>query len=203
MEGNAVLYEGHQVFETTEYVRYFGDGKTKVALAIGCRAGPMDNISLENLSHECAHMVEIDERRSFCPSWGLKTRKVVCLGQEFDEPLTWQPTQRECRVIAYQANFMEAMGYAFDVRDFASALRWMPDWCNVPVDTSEDDYSKTEEKRLNFVVAEILKYKADENYSFKTFETIWFKRVARIERLCRRSQKAALTKATVSDSISA
>ena len=180
LEGATRLYRGHDPLDG-DRLSYLGDGKTTVGLAFGCRAGPWDNVNLENLSHEMAHFVEIDELRSFRGGWGLKVPKIYVFGKAYDQPTTWQASARECRVIAYQANLMEAMRQPFDIADFTKALRWMGDFCFVP--------GKTDDRRIAFLVKKVLQHKALPKYSFGNFERLWFERVARVGRLCKRAEK--------------
>jgi hypothetical protein len=179
-EGNTVLYRGHGLQKNGYYHHADqGDYENPVAMVFGCRAGPWDNVKHENLSHEMAHFVEIDEPRCGMYGWGLRVPKVVILGQEYEEPHTNQATIRECRTVAIQANLMHGMGRKFDEADFARSLQFMPDWCYVP-DGKRKDYQKSKEYQHNWCVRKIRTYMKKPEYSFEAFQQVWFDRIQRL-----------------------
>lgn len=104
---------------------------------LGCRAGPLDSIGFEHLAHELAHAFEILESKGpqalGQPQWGMRIRTRVRVGsQVFFEPVTFAPTERECRTTGIQRRLMELVGHPladtlFD--DQAKVLlHFMPDW---------------------------------------------------------------------------
>lgn len=104
---------------------------------IGCRAGPMDSIEFEHLAHELAHAFEIlkskDAEEVLKPQWGMTIRNRLQIGaQVFFEPLTFEPSQRECRTTGIQRRLLEIVGHPdaetiFD-NQARALLRFMPDW---------------------------------------------------------------------------
>lgn len=104
---------------------------------LGCRTGPADSLAFENLAHELAHAFEALDTKGpkalGLPHWGLRIKTRLQIGsQTFFEPVTFQPTERECRVVGIQRRLLEMAGHPaadglFDY--FARVLTsFMPDW---------------------------------------------------------------------------
>lgn len=118
-------------------VRYDESEGYKGRGVIGCRAGPMDSIGFEHLAHELAHAFEIleskDAEEVLKPQWGMTIRNRLQIGaQVFFEPLTFEPSQRECRTTGIQRRLLEMVGHPaaetiFD-NQARALLRFMPDW---------------------------------------------------------------------------
>tara|TARA_R100001132_G_C3273357_1_gene95438 strand:- start:3082 stop:3618 length:537 start_codon:yes stop_codon:yes gene_type:complete len=96
---------------------------------LGGRAGISHD--LNNLIHEMAHMIEIDDARVHLRGWGLTCLTVVeVMGVEYMEPVTPQATLREVRTFAIQKVISDHIGHPVDVRkDLAVLVKWLPDWC--------------------------------------------------------------------------
>lgn len=104
---------------------------------LGCRSGPADAISFDNLAHEMAHALEIMEtkgaRALSKPNWGMRIKNTLYVGnQVFREPQTLQPTMRECRVVGIQLHLLEMVGHPDTqntIKRYAQILNnYMPDW---------------------------------------------------------------------------
>ena len=109
-------------------------------LVLGCRAGP--EVSYVNLTHEMAHFIEIDDARMMLPRWGLRLPRVYVAGRECVEPVTTQITEREIRVIAYQANLLEYLGSPQTVESTIESLQWLPDFFLLPIENGTYPYSE-------------------------------------------------------------
>lgn len=107
---------------------YLGDG------VLGCRAGP--HTRFENLAHEMAHAIEVlgsgQPSRLKKDSWGMTLNKVTVMNQTFDDPMTMQPTQRECRVAGIQRRILEMVEaprqHGFTSRIAQALHDFMPDY---------------------------------------------------------------------------
>lgn len=154
-EGNAVLYTGHDM-DDEGYASFLGDGKHPEQLAFGGRAGPWENVNHENLAHEMAHFVEIDEPRCAMHGWGLRVPMLRTPWGKDQIPQTYQATLRECRTVAIQANLLHATGIAFEPEDFARSFDFLPDYYNVPKGNTKD-YKKVKEYRMRWCVQKIKK----------------------------------------------
>lgn len=106
------------------------DGKS----IFGTRIGPIHSVR-DGLLHEIAHTAEVKNLAKFnVYNFGLEIKtKVVVLGREYAEPITWNATKLECRVILWQEMLCEKFNIAFDREDFAIALQYMPDFTQVPL----------------------------------------------------------------------
>ena len=150
---------------------------------IGAKAGPECNIT--NLIHEMAHFVEIDEDRMNQDGWGLRTPTVFIYNRYCIEPKTIQMTEREIRVMAYQANIFEAFEFPHTAIDeFASAMRHMPDFCYVPLEDGSSAYGDDRTHNLEYqdITKSQIKWirnQVEKNrsiFSFEKFESEWFRR---------------------------
>jgi len=146
---------------------------------LGDRSGPALNIP-SALCHEMAHAVEIDDRRVQQWAWGLKVRQCVINFQSYDQPLTYQSTERELRVCAFQANLQTYLGMPdSDIEYTAMALQYMSDWCMVP----EADYihplarkksnSSFDQPRLTWVLDRLMELREKPEYQIEPFITEW------------------------------
>ena len=102
-------------------------------LFLGMRAGPWR--CLTNLIHEMSHLVEIDDARVLKHGWGFTTPQIYMPGRHSymaSAPVSIQPIRREVRVIALQWQIQNELGIHVNKRETLSALKFMPDWCNVP-----------------------------------------------------------------------
>lgn len=109
---------------------YLGDG------VIGARSGP--EISFGAVAHELAHgfeMISSGRPQSFQQrSWGMRiTTRLVIGGEEYEEPVTTQASEREARASGIQLRLLQAVGHpearGFVQRQARVLCRWMPDWC--------------------------------------------------------------------------
>ncbi len=117
-------------------------------VVLGPWAGPEATIS--NLVHEMSHFVEIDEPRMTEFGWGLTVPEIYVAGRLCLEPTTCQATERELRVIAYQANVLEYLGFPRSTRDLVNALDWMPDWCFVPIEDGSSAFGDDRTHKLSY-----------------------------------------------------
>ncbi len=136
------------------------------AVILGTKAGP--GYSLSNLVHEMAHFVEIDEGRMAEPGWGLRVPEQWAYNRMCFEPTTCQATVREIRVMAFQLNILEYLGWPGDENDLINALQFMPDTAFVPLetgvsaygdDTPEMPYQDTLKSQQRWRVNECRKYR--------------------------------------------
>lgn len=113
---------------------------------LGCRAGPSDELHFENLAHELAHAFEILESKGpeeiSKPNWGMRiTTELEIGGRIFQEAVTFQATQRECRVGGIQKRLLAMVGHphaeGLENRLADTLLRWMPDWHHGGKDETE------------------------------------------------------------------
>lgn len=134
---------------------------------IGSRAGPSSN--LDNILHELAHFIEIDEKRMDQHGWGLKYGKWVdspfpnryCSG--WYELTTDKHIQREIRVWAYQANLLKYFKLPVDFQDLAEIAPYLPDlWLY--------KNGKTDKERVANIARQIEDLAGQISYSF---ESIW------------------------------
>lgn len=170
-DGHSIKYkprlEGQTVSE--EGVVYIGD-----------RAGP--SIDLSNLCHEMAHCVEIEFERLTEQGYGLRYPHVYIINRMCIDPATMQMTEREMRVIAYQANIMDHFG--IDGMNYQiNSMQYLPDFCFVPIengmcayDENNDfakslSYSQTTNSRLKWLAQQIDQLR--EIFTFKRFINNW------------------------------
>lgn len=122
-------------------------------VVLGPWTGPEALIS--NLVHEMCHFVEIDERRMNVFGWGLDVPEIYIAGHRCLEPQTCQATKRELRVMAFQANVLEYIGFPRSVRTLVRPLDWMPDFVFVPIEDGSSAYGEDRTHKLSY--AEITK----------------------------------------------
>lgn len=137
--GILAMFEGTKVLQVKPELQ--GNWVDQDVVIFGASAG--FNIRNENLLHEMAHFVEIDQRRIARSGWGLDCKtKVRVMGQYCNEPRTCQATLRECRTIAYQKNLADFLGIEHDHVDFCRSLQFMPDTTWVPLQDGSMPYAE-------------------------------------------------------------
>lgn len=113
---------------------YFGDGRL-----FGACAGLSHHMNTSNVLHEVGHAIEMTlqptrvwKRRVKQDEFGIaiKTYQDV-MGRRYFEPVTMQPTERECRVGGIQLRLLEAAGYDTSefIEEFVLVMCHMPDSC--------------------------------------------------------------------------
>lgn len=154
---------------------------------IGNRAGPSRAFS--NLAHEICHFVEIDDARQQLHGWGLKVPSFTILGQVCVEPVTRKMTERELRVMAYQANLTEALGAPARVSNMVRALQFMPDFMQIPLEdgepaytgngTSRVPYAEVDPSRIRWMTNRVQELRKD--FTFERFRSEWSRKIALLE----------------------
>lgn len=102
-------------------------------LILGCRAGP--SLDVDNLLHEMAHLIEINDKRILSWNWGLQYPEVELLGRVFYEPNTIQGLNRELRVFAIQKHLFEICEISVSADYWekkAKILEWLQDFYLIP-----------------------------------------------------------------------
>lgn len=128
----------------------------------------VNELDHESLAHEMAHFVEIDEGRIDVFGWGLVMgTPVVVAGREYNEFMTADAVMREARVIAIQANLLEAMGLPFDINETIRPLAHIPAICYVHADDAA---------AIQIVTGWIERLRTVARYSFKRFQHEWGRR---------------------------
>lgn len=147
-------------------------------ILIGDRAGP--DCSIQFLGHEMSHFVEIDDARMGVRGWGLHFPEVVVYGQLCCEPVTLKMTERELRVLAYQANLLEYLGAPETEKELVRSLTFMPDFCLVPLEDGGPawvdgkfriPYKKMDPSRLRWLAAQVRKLRSE--YTLERFRAEW------------------------------
>lgn len=116
---------------------YSLEGYDPATRTFGGRAGP--SVDDFNLLHEVSHGIvcALDDElwRLDEYGYGLRIRQVELYGQYYNEPLTGQATNLECRVMGIQKVLMDDLGVVFDLEGYsgyhgycAKVLDLMPDW---------------------------------------------------------------------------
>lgn len=164
-------------FKNTQRIEYQNERPKQ--LVLGVWAGPSQCI--KHLMHEMAHLAEIDDKRILAYGWGLKTPETYIPGRYSHmaaEPVTCQPSLRECRVIAMQWQLQNYFGIEETPREAISSLQYMPDWCNIPHLPYNEKYSnriQVEESRYNFLEQNMLQY-AVEKFTLDFFMKEWVRK---------------------------
>ena len=131
-------------------------------LVLGCRAGP--SMSVDNLLHEMAHLIEIPDERIRISGWGMTYPEVEVLGQFFREPQTIQGLRRELRVFAIQKHLFEMAGIPTTESywsEKAKICEWLQDFILIP---------SPREDRLRWCMDEMKKYYSSYSVSFLEIE---------------------------------
>lgn len=99
----------------------------------GTKVGPTHSVT-DGLLHEIAHVAEIkDLSKLQVNNFGLEIKtKVEFLGKIYYEPITWNATKLEARVILWQEVLCNLFDLPFNREKFATALQYMPDFLCVP-----------------------------------------------------------------------
>lgn len=138
-------------------------------------AGPSQCITYA--IHEMGHLIEIDDNRVFKRGWGLTTPELYISGRYSHMcpvPITWQPSQRECRVIAIQREIERSIGIETSDRDLISSLSFMCDWSNVPTGEYET-ILEADENRYN--VLERYLNQVSEKYTIQYIMNEWNRKI--------------------------
>lgn len=148
-------------------------------LVFGPWAGPLQCIT--HVMHEMGHLAEIDDDRILKHGWGLTTPEQYIPGRYShiaSVPVTFQPSLRECRAIALQWHLQNFLGIEETPREAITALKWMPDYCNIPArkysgtSPGEYSYAESEETRLLFLENKMLEYSRNK-YTLTFFMEEW------------------------------
>lgn len=154
---------------------------------VGDRAGPQ--IDFINLCHELSHFVEIDDKRMKMYGWGLSLPEMYIMGQRCIEPVTMQATARELRVMAYQTNLLKYLGKKVSVRNLVTSLKWMADFCYIPLEDGlpayVDDgdgnykcrveYKNLDSSRIKWAIARVKELR--KKYTIDKFKSEWFRKI--------------------------
>lgn len=133
----------------------------------GCRWA--DTINYMALYHEVAHAIDIvreDSERLLFPYYGLGTKtKVNINGIDYDEPITTQATERECRVNAIQSKLMahifdieEDIMLDITIKESADSLYLMNDFILIPTPKNITEYKEKEEYRKEWIRNKVREY---------------------------------------------
>lgn len=123
------------------------------SIIIGERAGPSSyrsSYQISNLIHEMSHFVEIDDARMKQYGWGLIYPEVWVIDRMCMEPRTMQITERELRVVAFQANVLKYIGHSDDVENIISSFRYLPDFTFVPIEDGSSAYGEGRTHDLDY-----------------------------------------------------
>lgn len=191
------LFTNHNVVIGPNEGYIYIDGVAK----FGTKVGPDHSIE-DGLMHEIAHAAEVDNlRRIKCHGFNLKIKtEIKVLGESYCEPITWNATKLECRVILWQEILCQHFKLQFNRKDFALALKYMPDFWNVPMkgytwDTLSSDYlddkfkrpfkekfEKREELRMQSIYDYMNEEKKTGKYTYKEFLVRWNKVLSFLEK---------------------
>jgi hypothetical protein len=133
----------------------------------------------DDLTHEMAHFVEIDEERMNQDGWGLYVGEWHDGYDKYGGFYVYngvKDIERECRVVALQANLHEQLGIPFDVVDFGRALRFVPGFHNL---IGEPYYVKSavdDRYKHKWVRERIAAHRQDPHFSSESFIAEWWRR---------------------------
>ncbi len=178
-------------FAHTNWIRYVpGLQGQRVSeegvVLVGNRA--VSQRAFSNVAHEVCHFVEIDDARQQMFGWGLRRPETVVLGRICVEPVTRQMTERELRVMAYQANLTEALGAPARILNMVRVLQNMPDFISVPLEDgrpaygegapSRDEvpYRDLDLSRIRWMAKRVQELRKE--YTFERFRSEWFRKIA-------------------------
>lgn len=134
--------------------RLEGQNVEERCVILGMRAGP--EMSVDNVCHELAHFIEIDEGRMATLNWGLNYGTEIP-GFATREFQTGDHIWREIRVWAIQWHLQQFIGKPRTFDELGKIGFWLPDrWTAFPDDV---DWSKRDESNRWF--AEQIKREAD------------------------------------------
>lgn len=164
-------------FGGTQKIKYDNDDYEKPKqLVLGFAAGPLRCIT--HLIHEMAHLAEIDDARILRHGWGLTTPETYIPGRYArmaPVPNTYQPSLRECRVIAMQWQIQNYLGIEETPHNAIRALEFMSDWSNVPYILLQDNYKLLNNSRFDFLERTMLEY--TRTYTLSFFMKEWKRKV--------------------------
>lgn len=128
-----------------------------------------DEFTFLAIYHEIAHAIEIvdtDPERLFFPFFGMQTTtQIEIFGRFYDNCITTQATERECRVHAIQAKLManvfnldekEVLDYILE--DSVSALYLMHDFLNIKTPLNIDKKKEKDKYRMDWIRNEVVNY---------------------------------------------
>lgn len=156
----------------------------------GKRVGPTKSLS-DGLLHEVAHVAEIqDNSRLLQSNFGLHIKtEVHIFGKTFFEPITWNATKLEARVILWQNEICKHFGIPFDPFEFSTSLKYMADHYMVPIkgikhdeeigyvnesgEKIDYDIKLFEELRHQTIVDYMNQEFSTGNYTYENFLSIW------------------------------
>jgi len=157
-----------------ETVEWNGKPYNRRTLVFGPWAGPRRCPT--HVIHEMAHLAEINDRRILIHGWGLRLPEVYISAGQYSrmccEPTTWQATQRETRVIAYQMGVEEEMGIGSSVEESVQSLVFMADWWLVP--------GKDNKERLSFVAETVTELR--KTFTLERFKAEWVRKNALLKK---------------------
>lgn len=121
------------------------------------------------LYHEVAHAIDIveeDSERFLFPYYALGTKtKVNVNGIDYDEPITTQATERECRVNAIQSKLMahifdidEKVMLDITIKESADSLYLMNDFYLIPTPDNITEYKEKEKYRKEWIRDKVREY---------------------------------------------
>lgn len=124
------------------------------------RAGP--EIGVDNLCHELAHFVEIDEARSASQGWGFKYGETVSIPghgtwQEFRKD---QHIRREIRVWGIQYHLQRWIGKPVEPEELGVVGQYLPDYFRV----LPEDLKSTDKEKVTAYFGKLIAEQAD-NYT--------------------------------------
>lgn len=144
-------------------------------VSFGTQIGPVHSIE-EGLLHEIAHVVEVqDLSRLKVNNFGLEIKnKVEFLGRVYFEPITWNATKLECRVILWQEVLCEIFGLSFNREKFATSLQYMPDFLCIPIQPVEGMTLKEKDAlRFQIINQYMTEQKNTGSYTYEEFRKKW------------------------------
>lgn len=178
-EGSPVVFNPEQ-FETNKIL---DDGR----VSLGWRVTWFSR-GTDNLFHEMAHFVEIDERRMSQPSYGLKVPRVWIYDRFCSEPRTMQISARELRVFAYQHHIHEHYGIPTWRNKATDLLSWLPDYHLIP-----GRGFRRNDTHTNWILAHYDRLVRSKKYQFQVFREEWDRRLVILAKRIKKRRKKPLT----------
>lgn len=143
---------------TQKVIEYGSEEQLCKQLVFGPWAGPKRCPT--HVIHEMGHLAEIDDKRMLMTGWGLDMPLQYIPGRYSHMaaiPTTWKATQREVRVIAMAWQIQNLLGIKETPREALIAMKWMPDWCNIPArryDAMDATWSYNDHENARYDVLE-------------------------------------------------
>ena len=154
----------------------FGEGYERSSDSLVPKFGVRWNemISYQAYYHEVSHaidMIEESQDRLLLPFYGLGVKtKVEVNGQYYDQPITTQATERECKVNAIQAKLMahifevdEKIMLEEVIKESADALYLMHDFIYIETPDYIEDYKEKENYRKEWIRDKVREYHSELN----------------------------------------